>query len=131
MIDFCALFTTRVLNHNQPMKIFILISVLFAGTAFIQETYLKKYTGAYSVMVGNDGSEAFALAANGSAVWINGWKDSSGKPQTQKKYGEWTAKEGYIKITINGNTGKIVQEYRMKNGRFVNVDDSRMYLKKN
>jgi hypothetical protein len=92
------------------VKICVLVFVLFAGTAFIQENYLKKYAGAYNVMVGNDGSEAFALAANGSAVWIYGWKDSLGKLQTQKKYGEWTAKEGYIKITINGNTGKIVQE---------------------
>lgn len=82
-------------------------------------------------MVGSDGSEAYALGEDGSAVWINGWKDSKGKLQTQKKYGNWTAREGYIKVTINGNTGKIVQEYKLKNDRFVSVDDSRAYLRKN
>jgi hypothetical protein len=96
-----------------------------------QAPYLKKYAGTYSIMVGNDGSEAYALAENGSAVWINGWKDSSGKLQTQKKSGSWTAGDGNIKVTINGNTGKIIQEYKIKNGRFVSVDDSRTYLKKN
>ena len=82
-------------------------------------------------MIGNDGSEAYALGVNGSAVWVNGLKDASGKLQTQKKSGTWTAKEGYIKVTIQGNTGAIVQEYKLKNGRFVSVDDSRAYLKKN
>jgi hypothetical protein len=113
------------------MKTLLCILLVLPISLLAQDSFLKKYAGAYSIMVGNDGSEAYALGENGSAVWVYGWKDSTGKLQTQKKYGSWTAGEGYIKVTINGNTGKILQEYKLKNGRFVSVDDSRTYLKKN
>jgi len=116
---------------TQSMKTLLCALLLLPISLLAQDQFLKRYSGSYSIMVGSDGSEAYALAENGSAVWVYGWKDSSGKLQTQKKSGNWTAKEGYIKVTIQGNTGAIVQEYKLTNGRFVSVDDSRAYLKKN
>jgi len=95
-----------------------------------QEAFIKKYSGAYTVIVagynGGD-SEAFALRPDGSAVWVEGYKHN-GKIETRQKNGTWTAKEGVITISIQGNTGIIVEEYKLKNGTFRSGD---RYLKKN
>ncbi len=101
--------------------------ILFSTAIFGQTTYLKKYSGAYNI--GRDGVEAYALKEDGTCTWIYGWM-SNGKLQTQQKNGTWTAREGYIKISINGNTGTIIEEYTLKNGQFVSKDDSNRYLKK-
>jgi len=98
-----------------------------------QNSFLKKYSGTYSIIVdgySGDDAEAYTLADNGGAVWVYGYKDSSGRVQTQQKKGSWTAREGVITITINGNTGKITEVYRLKNGRFVNSEETSRWLKK-
>lgn len=66
------------------MKYLICILLCAPLSILTQNEFLKKYAGSYSIMVGNDGSEAYALGADGSAVWISGWKDSSGKPNAKK-----------------------------------------------
>jgi hypothetical protein len=108
--------------------IFLIFGISLSITAFGQtNNFIKKYSGAYNI--GRDAVEAYALKADGTCVWIYGWT-GNGKLQTQKKYGTWTAREGYIRISINGNTGTIVEEYVMKNGRFVSKEDSSRYLVK-
>ena len=108
-------------------SILILITLVVSINSFAQTNYVKKYSGAYNI--GLDGVEAYALREDGTCVWIYGWM-SNGKMQTQQKSGTWTAKDGYISISINGNTGIIVEEYVFKNGRFVNKEDPSRYLKK-
>ena len=108
--------------------------LIFIGSCFLsvrQDEFLEKYSGSYNIMVGSDGSEAYALKADGSAVWVYGWKNSSGKIQAQKKYGTWTAREGFISVSIKGNRGTITEEYRMKGGRFVSSSNPQAYLKRN
>jgi hypothetical protein len=109
------------------MRTFLLIvGISLSSTSVGQVTnFIKKYSGAYNI--GRDAIEAYALKADGTCIWIYGWT-SNGKLQTQKKYGKWTAREGYIRISINGNTGTIVEEYALKNGKFVNKEDSSRYL---
>jgi hypothetical protein len=113
-------------------KSLLLIFLLFSNARHAQE-YLQKYAGAYTIVVSGysgDASEAYALKPDGNAVWIYGWRDGHGKLQTQKKYGTWSTREGYLRISIAGNTGKIIEEYKMKNGRFVSTDSNDRYLKK-
>jgi hypothetical protein len=121
-------------NNIMRFIIPILTLILFPNLLFAQDSFVKKYSGAYTIVVqgysGND-SEAYALKPDGTAVWIFGYKDSSGRLKTQKKFGNWAAKDGFISVTINGNTGKITQNYRLKNSRFVSTEDSKTYLKKN
>lgn len=118
------------------MKIQRLVVVLafFAITlVYGQSQYLQKYAGAYYILVtgysSKGESEAYTLKADGSAVCY-GYKDQTGKVQTQQKYGTWIAKSEEITVTIRGNTGNISETYRYRNGRFVNTEERSMYLKK-
>lgn len=90
-----------------------------------QASYTVKYAGAYGISP--DGAEAYALRADGSCVWIYGWKEG-GQVKTQKKTGTWSAEEGYIRISIQGKTGIIVEEYLMKSGKFVNKAEPSRFL---
>ena len=108
----------------------LLVLVLPCGA---QNSFLKKYSGAYNIMVtgySGEAAEAYALTEDGGAIWVYGYKDSSGKVQTQQKRGTWTAREGEITIIINGNTGKITEIYRWRNNKFVNTEDSSRWLKR-
>ncbi len=110
------------------MKVIALVlCITLSIQSFAQINYIKKYSAAYSI--GNETGEAYALKEDGTCTWIYGWM-SSGKLKTQKKYGTWTAREGYIRVSVSGNTGIIVEEYILKNGRFVNKEDSNRYLVK-
>lgn len=92
-----------------------------------QTDWIAKYSGAYGISP--DGIEAYALRPDRTCSWIYGWKEG-GQIKTKQKSGSWSAKEGYIRIAINGNTGVIVEEYYMRNGKFVNKDSSSRYLMK-
>lgn len=112
------------------LTVLLLVLMLPCGA---QNSFLKKYSGSYNIMVtgySGETAEAYALAENGGAVWVYGYKDASGRVKTQQKNGSWTAREGEITITINGNTGKITEVYRLKGGKFVNSEDSSRWLKK-
>ena len=62
-------------------------------------------------------------------MWIK--NDGNGNAKIMsKKNGIWTAEEGKIKITIQGNTGPIVEEYVLKNGKFVNTLSEDRYLQR-
>jgi hypothetical protein len=105
---------------------FVLVMLMCSTNTLGQtSSFTKKYSGAYNI--GRNAVEAYALKQDGTCTWIYGWM-SNGKLQTQKKYGSWTAREGYIRISIKGNTGIIVEEYLLKNGKFVNTEDSSRYL---
>jgi hypothetical protein len=89
--------------------------------------YLSSYSGVYHISP--DGTEAFALAENGLASWVYGYPEN-GKIKTVEKRGTWTAQENFITVSINGNTGVIVENYRLKNGIFRNAEDQGRYLTK-
>ena len=108
------------------MKIIILaFGIVLSIQSFAQVNYVKKYAGTYTI--GQDTGETYALKEDGTCTWIYGWM-SSDKLRTQKKHGKWTAREGYIRISVSGNTGIIVEEYVLKNNQFVNNEDSNRYL---
>ncbi|MEO7988763.1 MAG: hypothetical protein ABI663_04425 [Chryseolinea sp.] len=110
------------------MKVIVIsIAIVLSIQSFAQVNYIKKYSAAYNI--GQDTGEAYSLKENGTCTWIYEWKNN-GKLKTQKKYGTWTAREGYLRISVSGNTGIIIEEYILKNGRFVNKEDSNRYLVK-
>lgn len=63
---------------------FTVACLLMIQPVFGQSSYSQKYEDSYSINVGNDGSEGYALKSDGNAVWMHGWKDSSRKVQTQR-----------------------------------------------
>jgi hypothetical protein len=97
------------------------------GPGAIANPYLLEYSGVYHVSPG--GAEAFALADNGRASWTYGYKQN-GKVETVTKPGSWVANEGFISISIEGNTGLIVENYDLKNGIFRNTESGLRYLTK-
>jgi hypothetical protein len=106
--------------------ILTVLTLIFSINNPTQTDYLTKYAGAYNVI---DGVEAFTLKSDGSAMWVYGWVEG-GKVKTTQKYGSWSARQGYIKIEINGNTGSIVEEYEFKGGKFRSKEDYSRYLVK-
>lgn len=106
----------------------ITILSLCSISLFAQTSYVKQYSGSYNI--GQDAVEAYALREDGTCTWVYGWI-SGGNVQSQKKYGTWAASEGYIKISIKGKTGVIVEEYILKSKRFTNKTDSSRYLIRN
>ena len=85
--------------------------------------YLDKYAGGYQVDVNNISSnndaEVYVLRNDGSAKWMYILNDGNGGAKIQsEKNGNWTASENNITITINGNSGSIIEEFDLKNGEF-------------
>ena len=97
--------------------------------------YLATYSGGYTIEIlgysSDDDVEAYALHENGKAKWMLIVNDGYGDAKIMsEKSGVWIASEGKIKITIQGNTGSIVEEYVLKNGNFVNTLSEDRYLKR-
>lgn len=97
--------------------------------------YLKTYSGGYTIEVKglrNTGDvELYVLADNGKAQWMNLATAGRKEPEIMtRKFGTWTAKDSYIEISIDGNTGQLVEEYEMKNGVFYNKNIPDRYLKR-
>lgn len=105
------------------MKLILLLAILFVFTP--QADYLKKYAGTYSIAP-DDGVEQFRLSDNGNAYWLYRW--GKGSNQVQTKNGKWVASSGYIKVSIQGNSGIIDEIFRLKSGKFISDDDSKRYL---
>ena len=99
----------------------------------VNNAFLSKYAGGYSVEV--DGysetdKESYVLMKNGTAAWMLIVADASqGARTASKKYGTWTATEGNIVISIQGNTGTITEEYDYRNDRFCSITSSGRCLK--
>lgn len=96
--------------------------------------FLKEYAGAYTIEISginnSDEIEAYTLHESGSAKWLYIVPDNvEGAKLTSEKTGTWTAEDGKISITIQGNAGLITEDYELKNGRFINVLISDRYLK--
>jgi len=97
--------------------------------------YFVEYAGGYTIEIigysSNDEAELYVLHLNGKAKWMLISNDRSGKAKIMsEKSGSWTADEGRMKITIQGNTGPIVEEYLLKNGKFVNTISEDRYLQR-
>lgn len=105
------------------MKTFVLIlavgiSLTNASRSFAQSQFLTKYSGAYSVDIGkSDWGEIYVITKDGKAKWM--FLDARTKPASvlNTLEGNWTAKDSYIKISINANPNG-VEEYEMKDGIF-------------
>jgi hypothetical protein len=95
--------------------------------AVVSNPFLSAYSGVYNISP--DGAEAFALAENGRVSWVYGYPEN-GKITTVTKYGRWIAREDFITIWIDGNTGEIEESYRLKNGIFTSIADGTRYLTK-
>jgi hypothetical protein len=96
--------------------------------------FVKKFAGSYLVEIKglpiSNKVEAYALAENGMAKWMFIEEDSNGQAKaTSKKSGTWTATETQISITIEGNSGSIIEDYILTNGIFVNTISSERFLK--
>ena len=105
------------------MKLLFLVVILFI--VIPQTNYLKKYAGTYAIAP-DDGVEIFKLYESGNASWF--YRFGRGTSQVQTKSGKWSASIGYIKVSIQGNSGVIDEVFRLKNGKFVSDDDSNRYL---
>ena len=115
------------------MKAIFALVILFSSLESSTETesidYLKKYAGVYAIKyksIPSASDEAYALHENGKAAWIHEW--SPGKTET--KHGTWTAGINQMTISIQGNTGILVQKFTMRNGVFTDIEDPNIYLKK-
>lgn len=96
--------------------------------------FLQKYAGGYTIEVkgisSDDAVEAFALNQNGKATWMYIKDDVNGNPKiSSKKIGTWTAQEGKISVSVQGNTGVITEEYILNDEVFVSSFSSDRYLK--
>lgn len=90
--------------------------------------YITQYEGGYMVEVrgisNQTDAELYVLHDSGAAKWM--WiKVQNGQTQIlSEKWGSWTAAINSIKITIKGNTGDLVEQFNLVNGKFVNGDRS-------
>lgn len=103
--------------------------------AGVDDTYLKIYSGGYTIEVDGLGItgdvELYVLADNGKAQWM--YLVTSGRKEPEimsRKYGSWSAKDSYVRISIDGNTGQLIEEYEMKDGVFRNKENQNRYLKR-
>jgi hypothetical protein len=131
------------MKKKNILLLIIFVTILFTScenkSSEMKESsnnkYLADYSGGYTIEILNYSSdndaEAYALHENGNAKWMLIVNDGHGNAKIMsEKNGVWSADDGKIKITIQGNTGAIVEEYVMKNGKFVNTLSEDRYLKR-
>ena len=110
-----------------------LIPDLKPADSTVNNAFLSEYAGEYTVKV--DGysdteKESYVLRKNGTAAWmLIIADDSQGARTASEKYGTWTATEGNIVISIQGNTGTITEEFNYQNDRFLSILTAGRYLK--
>jgi hypothetical protein len=100
-----------------------------------ENPYLATYAGGYTIEVKGLGNtrdvELYVLADNGKAQWMLLKTGGRKEPEIMtRKYGTWTATDSSIKISIDGNSGQLIEEYVMKSGVFYNKESSDRYLKR-
>jgi len=98
-----------------------------------ENPFLAQYAGAYEIKVkGYSGTdkESYELLKYGSAKWIMTSFLSDTSSRAWIKSGTWTASDGEINVTIEGNSGDIKLTYNLQNGRFVEDLSSDRYLVK-
>lgn len=87
----------------------------------------QQYAGGYIVEVNGisneESGEIYVLHENGNAKWMWLKVKPGGQTEVQsEKSGSWTATQDNISITIDGNTGPIIEQYKLINNRFVSGD---------
>src|SRR5690606_39157978 len=93
-------------NHNSATH-----SVGRSATAASDSSpFIKEYAGGYMIEVNdapsNQNAEGYALRTDGTAKWMWIINDGSGGANIQsEKSGTWTASDGRIIVSINGNSG--------------------------
>lgn len=99
----------------------------------VHNAFLSEYAGEYTVEVdgySDTDKESYVLRKNGTATWMLIVPDASqGERKASEKYGTWTATEGNIVISIQGNTGTITEEFDYRNDRFRSTISAGRYLK--
>ena len=84
--------------------------------------FLKQYAGTYEVYVKGleitDDSESYLLFESGYAEWK--WFERKSGHVKSVKNGFWTADEKLLKITIEGNTGRINENFNLENEKIHN-----------
>ena len=91
--------------------------------------YLEKYAGGYMIEVkgynSNTDAELYVLHKSGSAKWMMIMILSNGQTKVvSEKMGTWDASADKITISIKGNTGLLVEEYKLIGGKFTYGDRS-------
>jgi hypothetical protein len=91
--------------------------------------YHEKYAGGYMIDVKGNTSdsdaELYVLHKSGSAKWMWITVQSGGQTKiVSEKMGTWDATGDKITISIKGNTGLIVEEYKLMGGKFTFGDRS-------
>lgn len=89
--------------------------------------FMQQYAGGYIVEVNGisneESGEIYVLHENGNAKWMWIKIKPGGQTEVQsEKSGSWTATQDNISITIDGNTGIIIEQYKLINNRFVSGD---------
>lgn len=83
---------------------------------------LKQYAGKYEVYIKElgitDDSESFTLYESGLAEWK--WFERKSGHVNSVKSGIWSADKKLLKITIEGNTGRINENFMIENGKIHN-----------
>lgn len=115
--------------------ILLAVTLTSIGQTATPNPYLKKYAGAYRMLVKGDtateNSDRYVLAANGTCTWTiftPASADGSVPQKADKKPGKWTAREGLIQIFIDGFAeGELLTDFRLEDGLF---KAENVYLKK-
>ncbi len=101
----------------------------------VENTFMKAYSGGYTIeikgQVNSGDAELYLLAENGKAQWM--YLKTIGRKEPEivtRKYGIWTASDSYLKISIDGTSGPIVEEYQMNAGTFYNKATPDRYLQR-
>lgn len=91
--------------------------------------FLKHFAGIYEVYVKNirvtEDSESYTLLESGLAEWK--WFERKSGHIKSIKSGIWSADEKLLKITIEGNSGRINENFKIENEKICN--ESRMLRK--
>lgn len=100
----------------------------------VSNPFVQKYAGGYMIEVRGISSdrdaEGYALRKDGTAKWMWIVNDGNGGANIQsEKTGTWTASDGQITVSINGNIGIIEETWQLKNDMFYDTNNPNRYLK--
>ena len=100
---------------------------------YYNNEFRAKFAGAYTIEHKTSSVkdvEMYALNENGGAKWLWIENDGSGGANVDdEKTGTWTANENTITVNIRGNSGPIIETYKLKENVFYNTQFPKRYLK--
>ena len=104
--------------------------------AAVVNTFVTQYAGVYTVALiessSDEAREVYELKEDGTAKWMWIVPDAEqGVKVDYEKTGAWTASEGRIEISVQGNSGMITEVFELRSGSFYSTKESDRYLKQN